>query len=63
MWIEMIIGLFLVAFAVLPRAQFYPGRAGRERGLNPHDPWIGRLMFIGLGVAFILDGIQTLLRR
>jgi len=62
-WFQVAIGCCLVVLSCLPGAQFYPGRAGRDRGMKPHDPWIGRLMFIGIGVAFILDGIQSLWRR
>jgi hypothetical protein len=62
-WFEVGIGCFMVVLAVLPGTQFYPGRAGRDRGLKPEDPWVGRLISVGIGVAFILDGIQDLLRR
>lgn len=59
---EIALGCFLVVLGILSK-EFYPGRAGRERGLRPLHPWIGRLIFLGLGLAVILNGIENLRRH
>lgn len=59
---EIVLGCFLMLVGIIGK-EFYPGRAGRERGLPPDNPWIGRLIFLGLGLAFILDGISNLHRH
>ncbi len=59
---EIVLGCFLAALGITGK-EFYPGRAGRERGLPPLDPWIGRLIFLGFGLAAILNGIHNLRRH
>ncbi|MGO8788228.1 MAG: hypothetical protein ACLQVL_12720 [Terriglobia bacterium] len=57
-WLEILIGCWLVFIGIIGK-EFYPGRRGRERGLQPEDPWVGKLIFIGMGLALILDAIQA----
>ncbi len=59
---EIGLGCFLVALGIIGD-QFYPGRAGRQRGLRPLQPWIARLIFLGLGFAAIMSGIHSLHRH
>lgn len=61
-WFEILVGVWLVLGGFFGK-EFYPGRAGKQRGLKPDDPWIGRLIFVGFGIAFILDAIANLGRR
>jgi hypothetical protein len=61
-WFEIFIGCGLVVGGIFGK-EFYPGRAGKQRGLKPLDPWIGRLIFIGFGIAFILDAVEKLTKR
>lgn len=59
---EIVLGCFLVGFGLIA-SEFYPGRAGRERGLEPLTPWIGRVIFVAFGLAAIIDGVSNLRHR
>lgn len=61
-WFEIFVGVFLVVLGVFGK-EFYPARAGKQRGLKPLDPWIGRLIFVGLGISAILDAVENLTRH
>jgi hypothetical protein len=55
---EILIGIWLLVGAFLPKAKFYPGRLGTKQVLPPIEPsWIPRLFILLAGLAAILDGI------
>ena len=59
--IEIIIGAGMVLGGIFgKKLEWYPGRAGKQRGLPPYDPWIGRIILIGFGMGLFLDGISKL---
>ena len=56
--LEIIIGVWLLVGALLPKAKFYPGRLGTRQAVPPIEPsWIPRLFILVVGLAALLDGI------
>jgi hypothetical protein len=58
---EILLGLFLVVLALLPKTKSYPGRLGTKQVLPPIEPsWILRLFLGGIGLATFLDGVRQI---
>ena len=62
--IEILIGTCFLVLALLPGTKFYPGRLGTRQLLPPIEPaWIGRLVFFGIGLGVVIEGVRTVLHR
>jgi hypothetical protein len=58
---EILIGLFILVLAVLPKTKFYNSGAPGTRYGPPIEPsWIPRLLILAAGLAALLDGISRL---
>jgi hypothetical protein len=58
---EILIGLFILVLAVLPKTRFYnSGAPGTKYGPPIEPSWIPRLLILVAGLAALLDGIWRL---
>jgi hypothetical protein len=56
---EILFGSIFMVFALLPKTKFYPGRLGTKQVLPPIEPaWIMRLVFFGIGLGLVLEGVR-----
>jgi len=59
--ISILIGLASLTYAFTAK-QFYAAKGRFTRG-RPLPKWIGRLLFLVVGVCFLFGGIATLFRK
>ena len=53
------LGLFALCLGLAPKARFHPGMMGITNRNRTISPWLGRPVFIGLGVAAIYLGLKS----
>jgi len=58
---QIVVGVAGILFAFLPGGEFYPAFIRRHRpGEKPMPKWLGRTIFVVVGLVFILSGLSDL---
>lgn len=61
--LEILIGCGLVLTTFAKNFEFSIGPARKLEGRHALNPWLGRMIFIAIGLGLILDGISKLPRH
>lgn len=62
--LEFLIGLFMAIMALRRDTKLYPGRLGTRQRLPVDDPgFVGRILFLLIGLAAMGDGLSDILRH
>jgi hypothetical protein len=61
--VELFIGLGILILAVHPKTKLYPGRlTGRQKQPPGDSGFVGRILFVLVGVAVTVDGLLSVFR-
>jgi hypothetical protein len=59
--VQIVVGVAGIVFAFLPGGAFYPAFMRRPRpDEKPVPKWLGRTVFVVVGIGFILSGLSDL---